>query len=279
MCIRDRLDTFSGTSPAHPPIVVDTIALQSEGADEFDPLSTVWEGTYTVPVTASGGVYAASITAQSGNLRATDDVMQLRELFGEENINGSILYGALEKASRGILLIDEVSEIPLETQAKILRVLIDQKFKRINGTKDINVNIRIISSTSKDLKSEVTIGNFREDLYHRINVVPIEIPKLSSRPDDIPILINYFQKKISEINLDESNFSMKGGGLSGTSIFNRTIEMVNIFSKFNMPIMATGGISKIEHVNRLKESGAILFAMATSLVLDPYCIPRINRQL
>ena len=90
---------------------------------------------------------------------------------------------------------------------------------------------------------------------------------------------NTHYKKISEINLDESNFSMKGGGLSGTSIFNRTIEMVNIFSKFNMPIMATGGISKIEHVNRLKESGAILFAMATSLVLDPYCIPRINRQL
>ena len=73
-------------------------------------------------------------------------------------------------------------------------------FKRINGTKDINVNIRIISSTSKDLKSEVTMGNFREDLYHRINVVPIEIPKLSLRPDDIPILIKYFQKKISEIN-------------------------------------------------------------------------------
>ena len=90
---------------------------------------------------------------------------------------------------------------------------------------------------------------------------------------------NTHYKKISEINLDESNFSMEGGGLSGTSIFNRTIEMVNIFSKFNMPIMATGGISKIEHVNRLKDSGAILFAMATSLVLDPYCIPRINRQL
>ena len=83
----------------------------------------------------------------------------------------------------------------LDTQAKILRVLIDQKFKRINGTKDINVNIRIISSTSKDLKNEVAIGNFREDLYHRLNVVPVDIPELSSRPDDIPILIKYFQKK------------------------------------------------------------------------------------
>ena len=122
------------------------------------------------------------------------------ELFGSDNKNGSITYGFLEKAANGTLLIDEVSEIPLETQAKILRVLIDQKFKRINGSKDIHVNIRIISSTSKDLKSEVTIGNFREDLFHRLNVVPIDIPKLSARPDDIPLLIKYFQKKISEIN-------------------------------------------------------------------------------
>ena len=122
------------------------------------------------------------------------------ELFGTENKDGKISYGFLEKAKNGTLLIDEVSEIPLDTQAKILRVLIDQKFKRHNGNKDINVNIRIISSTSKDLKSEVAIGNFREDLYHRLNVVPIEIPKLSSRTEDIPALINYFQKKISEIN-------------------------------------------------------------------------------
>ena len=123
------------------------------------------------------------------------------ELFGSDNKNGSITYGFLEKAANGTLLIDEVSEIPLETQAKILRVLIDQKFKRINGSKDIHVNIRIISSTSKDLKSEVAIGNFREDLFHRLNVVPIDIPKLNARPDDIPLLIKYFQKKISEINV------------------------------------------------------------------------------
>ena len=122
------------------------------------------------------------------------------ELFGTENSDGTISYGFLEKAKNGTLLIDEVSEIPLDTQAKILRVLIDQKFKRINGNQDINVNIRIISSTSKDLKNEVAIGNFREDLYHRLNVVPIEIPELNSRTEDIPILIKYFQKKISEIN-------------------------------------------------------------------------------
>ena len=122
------------------------------------------------------------------------------ELFGSENGDGTISYGFLEKAKNGTLLIDEISEIPLDTQAKILRVLIDQKFKRINGKKDIFVNTRIISSTSKDLKNEIAIGNFREDLYHRLNVVPIEMPKLNSRTEDIPLLIKYFQKKIAEIN-------------------------------------------------------------------------------
>ena len=122
------------------------------------------------------------------------------DLFGEENSDGTTTYGFLEKAKGGTLLIDEVSEIPLDTQAKILRILIDQKFKRLNGKEDVNVNVRIISSTSKDLKNEVLIGNFREDLFHRLNVVPIEIPSLSSRSDDIPLLIDYFQKKLSDIN-------------------------------------------------------------------------------
>ena len=122
------------------------------------------------------------------------------ELFGSDNKDGSSVYGFLEKAKGGTLLIDEVSEIPLDTQAKILRVLIDQKFKRVNGNEDIYVNVRIISSTSIDLKNEVLLGNFREDLYHRLNVVPIEIPSLRSRTDDIPILIKYFEKKIAEIN-------------------------------------------------------------------------------
>ena len=122
------------------------------------------------------------------------------ELFGSDNPDGTTTNGFLEKAKGGTLLIDEVSEIPLDTQAKILRVLMDQKFRRINGKEDIYVNVRIISSTSKDLKNEVILGNFREDLYHRLNVVPIEIPSLNSRTADIPLLIKYFQKKISEIN-------------------------------------------------------------------------------
>ena len=120
------------------------------------------------------------------------------ELFGSENEDGTINYGAFEKASGGILLIDEVSEIPLETQAKILRVLTDQKFKRINGNHDINVDVRIICTSSKEIRDEIDNGNFREDLYHRLNVVPIVLEPLKNRTEDIPLLINYFSKKISE---------------------------------------------------------------------------------
>ena len=133
------------------------------------------------------------------------------ELFGEEKENGSISYGALEKANKGTLLIDQVSEIPLDIQSKILRVLTDQKFKRLNGNNDISVDVRLICSSSKDLKKEIEIGNFREDLFHRINVFEINIEPLSQRISDIPLLIKYFSKKISEnyrikeLEIDEDN--------------------------------------------------------------------------
>jgi len=118
------------------------------------------------------------------------------ELFGEERNDGSISYGALEKASGGFLLIDEVTDIPLETQSKILRVVIDQKFKRIKGNHDIKVDVRIICSTSKDILKEISQGNFREDLYHRLNVFNINIEPLSKRIEDIPDLSKYFIKEI-----------------------------------------------------------------------------------
>ena len=122
------------------------------------------------------------------------------ELFGSENVNEIINFGFFEKAKDGTLLIDEVTEIPLETQAKILRVLTDQKFRRVDGSKEINVNVRIITTSSKNIREEVDKGNFREDLYHRLNVVPIFLPPLKDRPEDIPDLLNYFSKKIAELN-------------------------------------------------------------------------------
>ena len=125
------------------------------------------------------------------------------ELFGEEKKDGSISYGALEKSNKGVLLIDEVSEIPLETQSKILRVLTDQKFKRINGNHDINVDVRIICLSSKNVKKEIENGNFREDLYHRLNVFEINVEPLKNRVSDIPLLVEYFSEKVS------TNYNLK----------------------------------------------------------------------
>ena len=130
------------------------------------------------------------------------------ELFGEEKNNGSIIYGAFEKSTKGILLIDEVSEIPLETQSKILRVLTDQKFKRINGNHDIKVDVRIICSTSKNIHEEIKLGNFREDLFHRLNVFDINIEPLKNRMEDVSLLVEYFSEKISK-NYNLKQFDLK----------------------------------------------------------------------
>ncbi len=158
-----------------------------------------------------------------------------KELFGEEFDDGNISFGALERANKGTLLIDEVSEIPYETQANVLRVLIDQKFKRINGSKDINVNIRLISSTSKDLKQLVKENKFREDLFHRLNVMPIELNSLSSRTEDIPLLINYFKAKLAEINgVQEPNIDIKNDSLYTYSWPGNVRELRNLVERITI---------------------------------------------
>ena len=130
------------------------------------------------------------------------------ELFGIENKDGSILQGFFEKADKGTLLIDNVSEIPLDTQVKILRVLTEQKFRRVDGTKNILTNVRVFTTTSKDLRNEIINGNFREDLFQRISVMQINLPSLKDRIDDLPNLFDYFNKKISE-NLGKKVISFK----------------------------------------------------------------------
>ena len=108
------------------------------------------------------------------------------ELFGEE-VDGELRkIGLFEVAHNGTLYLDEVSDMPLETQGKILRVLVDQTFQRIGGTTRVQVDARVVSSTVRDLRAEIAAGRFREDLYHRLNVVPVRVPSLSERRDDIP---------------------------------------------------------------------------------------------
>jgi two-component system nitrogen regulation response regulator NtrX len=174
-----------------------------------------------------------------------------QELFGEEKNNGSISYGALEKSTGGILLIDEVSEIPLETQSKILRVLIDQKFKRINGNHDINVDVRIICSSSKDIKNEIRIGNFREDLFHRLNVFQIDVEPLNNRVTDIPLLIDYFSKKIIEnYNLKKFNIDTNNHYLINYSWPGNVRELRNLIERIG--ILSPNNEEKISNI--IKES-------------------------
>jgi two-component system, NtrC family, nitrogen regulation response regulator NtrX len=118
------------------------------------------------------------------------------ELFGVEN-EGSLKSGLLELAHGGTLFLDEVSDMPIETQGKILRVLIDQTFQRVGGSTRVQVDVRVISSTTRDLRQEIEQGRFREDLYHRLNVVPLRVPSLAERRDDIPLLVNHFMKRLS----------------------------------------------------------------------------------
>jgi two-component system nitrogen regulation response regulator NtrX len=118
------------------------------------------------------------------------------ELFGVEN-ESSRKSGLLELAHGGTLFLDEVSDMPIETQGKILRVLIDQTFQRVGGSTRVQVDVRVVSSTTCDLRLEIEQGRFREDLYHRLNVVPLRVPSLAERRDDIPMLVNYFMKRLS----------------------------------------------------------------------------------
>jgi two-component system nitrogen regulation response regulator NtrX len=119
------------------------------------------------------------------------------ELFGEETADGPKKIGLFELAHNGTLFLDEVADMPLETQGKILRVLVEQTFTRIGGTTRVQVDARILSSTTADLRIEIADGQFREDLFHRLNVVPVRVPSLSERRDDIPSLVAYFMKRLS----------------------------------------------------------------------------------
>ncbi len=121
------------------------------------------------------------------------------ELFGEEGEGGRpAKIGVFERAHAGTLYLDEVADMPRETQGRILRVLVDQSFRRVGGDSDVQVDVRVVSSTSRDLREEIAGGRFREDLFHRLNVVPVNVPGLAERREDIPELVDYFITRICE---------------------------------------------------------------------------------
>ena len=121
-------------------------------------------------------------------------------LFGRESPERGVEPGLLEQGHGGVVYFDEVADMPLGTQSKILRVLVDQQFTRVGGNDKVRVDLRVISSTNKDLSAEIEAENFREELYHRLNVVPIAVPSLAERREDIPLLAEHF---IAEFNTSQ----------------------------------------------------------------------------
>jgi len=120
------------------------------------------------------------------------------ELFGRENEDGSVKHvGLLERAHGGTLFLDEIADMPKDTQSKLLRLLVEQRFRRIGGAADVQVNVRVISSTAQDLAGRIQGGLFREDLYHRLAVVPVQVPALADRREDIPALVSHFVERLT----------------------------------------------------------------------------------
>src|SRR5712691_10454659 len=124
------------------------------------------------------------------------------ELFGYDKgaFTGAVgsKPGRFELAHAGTLFLDEIGEIPVEMQVQLLRVLQESEFERVGGIKTIKVDVRLVTATNRDLAKEVAAGNFREDLYYRLNVVPIHLPPLRERRTDIPLLVEHFVAKFNE---------------------------------------------------------------------------------
>jgi two-component system nitrogen regulation response regulator NtrX len=132
------------------------------------------------------------------NAAAMEPARMEAELFGEEDPDGRVRKaGLFELAHHGTLFLDEVGDMPIATQGKILRLLVEQRFRRLGGAVDVQVDVRVISSSSKELSTEIAAARFREDLYHRLNVVPLRVPALKERREDIPLLVEHFIRRLA----------------------------------------------------------------------------------
>ena len=196
----------------------------------------------------------------------TPELMEV-ELFGVEQSNGTQQrkVGALEEAHGGTLFIDEIADMPRETQNKILRVLVDQTFQRSGGTAKVHVDVRIISSTARNLEEEIAAGHFREDLYHRLSVVPIRVPPLSERREDIPELIDYFMDQISAA----SGLPKRQIGQDAMAVLQSHVWPGNVRQLRNnverVMILAGGGPEAIITADMLPQDvGSMVPAMPTS---------------
>ncbi|MFC1844503.1 sigma-54-dependent transcriptional regulator [Thermodesulfobacteriota bacterium] len=189
----------------------------------------------------------------SVNCAALPETLLESELFGHERgaFTGatSLRKGRFELADTGTLFLDEIGDIPLPLQAKLLRVLQERSFERVGGVKAIKVNVRIITATNRDLKDEVDKGNFREDLYYRLNVLHIHLPPLRERADDIPMLTDYFINKFLKL-LNKPDLKISGDALrylTGYSWEGNVRELENTIER--AAILCSGDVIQLDDVH------------------------------
>jgi len=212
-------------------------------------------------------------------------------LFGREGADRGIEHGLLEEAHGGVIYFDEVADMPLGTQSKILRVLVDQQFQRVGGTERVRVDLRVISSTNRDLEIEIASGRFRQELYHRLNVVPIPVPSLEERREDIPVLAEHFIATCNETQgLPIRDISEEAAALMQTMVWpgnvrqlKNLIERVLILGDGTGPIEARELPSESEvdtDENRVVLSGAMAslpLREAREAFEREYLLTQINR--
>ncbi len=212
-------------------------------------------------------------------------------LFGRETPERGVESGLLEEAHGGVIYFDEVADMPLGTQSKILRVLVDQQFQRVGGNDKVRVDLRVISSTNRNLEAEIEAGRFRQELYHRLNVVPIAVPSLEDRREDIPLLAEHFIAAChASQGLPQRALSDEAVALLQTMVWpgnvrqlKNLIERVLILGEGNGPIEARELPSEIEaqgEEGRVVLSGALAtlpLREAREAFEREYLLTQINR--
>ncbi len=212
-------------------------------------------------------------------------------LFGSETPEGGIEQGLLEQANTGIVYFDEIADMPLGTQSKILRVLVDQQFQRVGGSEKVRVDMRVISSTNRDLQEEMQLGRFREELFHRLNVVPIDVPSLEDRREDIPDLARSFIENLNKTQgLPQRELSEEAIALLQTMQWpgnvrqlKNIVERVLILGESNGPISAAelpAGEEPVDDNSRVVLSGSLAtlpLREARELFEREYLLTQINR--
>ncbi|MEM9350028.1 MAG: sigma-54 dependent transcriptional regulator [Pseudomonadota bacterium] len=211
-------------------------------------------------------------------------------LFGRETAERGIEPGLLEQAHGGVIFFDEVADMPLGTQSKILRVLVDQSFQRVGGAGKVRVDVRVISSTNKNLRSLIEVGDFRQELYHRLNVVPIDVPSLEDRREDIPLLAAHFIEDFNKSQgLPNREVSDEAHALMQTMVWpgnvrqlKNVIEQVLILGSGNGPIQASDlpQAEATSNEDRVVLSGSLAtlsLREARELFEREYLLTQINR--